>query len=251
MKRFPSNGEFFVPEPGNEIKTWDFPVAEDQVFQKVVVELDVTPGDWWEKNPDGVHNLFWLTRGGVWRSSTVGYVNLFGEDRGELKQMTNLELEKGQAQNALVDYNPTKGIPFHLTYTYDCWKRTITTVITENGIEKARAEMATTAHKIQSHGDFYQFWIGLEDKYNECPTYGWIYSNLRIQMEDFEYPSSIEAGPPLAVHAENPRYFDNSNGEGPLSLPASITAGNYKTTDGQHSTPWIGPAFWITFKTTI
>ena len=88
---FRLDGDFFTPSPGNQIKTWDFPVSNDRVFKRAVVELDVTHGGWWANNADGVHNIFWLTRRGTWRSDTVGYVNLFGPNQNNLKQMTNLD----------------------------------------------------------------------------------------------------------------------------------------------------------------
>lgn len=113
--------------------TWDIPVSDDRVFERIVVALDIAHDGWWANNPDGVHNLFWLTRHGTWRSNTVGYVNLFGPDRNLLKQMTNLELAKGQVRAKTVPFAAQKGHTYRIAYAYDCASGEITTLLTEDG----------------------------------------------------------------------------------------------------------------------
>jgi hypothetical protein len=202
---FKRDGPFFTPSKGSETKVWNIPVPNNRVFQKIVLEMDVTPASWWSGNPDGVHNLFWLTRQDQWRSNTIGYVNLFGAERHQFKQMTNLGLDKGEALAELTDYQAEPGKTFHLSYTYDCLEGTITSVIEENGVQKARLEMPATAKRIATIGGFYRLWIGLEEQYNECPTIGWTYSNLDIRMEPA--PTTL-----LKTHSDNPRYFEDGGG---------------------------------------
>jgi len=213
---FRLDGDFFTPSPENEIKTWDIPVPDDRVFERIVVELDVTVGQWWANNPDGVHNLFWLTRQGIWRSNTVGYVNLFGPERSLLKQMTNLELARGQVRAETVSFAAEREHTYHVTYTHDCAAGRITTVLAENGSRKALVEMEATASQIQTKGSFYQLWIGLNEKYNECPTIGWTYSNLRIEFTPQKTTGRGRARSPLMVHSANGRYFDDGTGRAVL-----------------------------------
>ena len=207
------DGDFFTPSSASKIKTWDIPVPDDRVFKKIVVDLDVTHGGWWPNNPDGVHNLFWLTRQGIWRSNTVGYVNLFGPGRNLLKQMTNLELAKGEVRAATVPFAAQKGHTYRARYTYDCASGQITTILSEGGSRKALVQMKATASEIQTKGGFYQLWIELDEKYNECPTVGWTYSNLRVEfVPDGQKP----ARGLLRVHPSNGRYFDDGTGRAVL-----------------------------------
>ena len=215
-KTFRLDGDFFTPSPENEIKTWDIPVPDGRVFERIVVELDVTVGQWWANNSDGVHNLFWLTRQGIWRSNTVGYVNLFGPGRNRLKQMTNLELGKGQVRAETVPFAAESGHTYHVAYTYDCAEGRITTALTENGSRKALAEMEATASQIQTKGGFHQLRIGLNEKYNECPTVGWTYSNLRIKFLPEGTAGRKRARGPLTIHSANGRYFDDGTGRAVL-----------------------------------
>jgi hypothetical protein len=221
---FRLDGDFFTPARGSEVKTWKFAAPNDSAFKKIVVELDVAPSGWWARNPDGVHNIFWLTRRGKWRSDTVGYVNLFGPRRSLLKQMTNLDLPKGEVRAKTTRFAAQKGRVYHIVYTYDCTTGLITTVVTEKGVPKASIEMRATASKIQTKGGFYQLWIGLEEKHDECPTIGWTYSNLRIRLGAASAagstPGSVTkrkpALGPLTVHSANPRYFDDGTGRAVL-----------------------------------
>ncbi len=213
---FRLDADFFTPSPTKRIETWDIPVPDDRVFRKIVVELDVTHGGWWPNNPDGVHNLLWLTRHGTWRSSTVGYVNLFGPDQNMLKQMTNLDLAKGQVRAETVPFTAQKGRTYHVTYTYDCTAGRITTLLTEGGSRKAFVEMKATASQIQTKGRFYRLWIGLQEKHNESPTIGWTYSNLRVEFVPDEATEQKRARGPLTVHPANGRYFDDGTGRAVL-----------------------------------
>jgi hypothetical protein len=207
---FELNDDFFTPSKEEMFKTWDLP-ATFQYYKTITIELDVTPGDWFSKNPDGVHNLFWFTRERIWRSSTIGYVNLFGPERNELKQMSNFELAKAITSAKTTNYVAKKGQKFHLCYTYDCDSELITSRVLENGVEKAFIQMPTTFSEIKSAGGLFRLWIGLEDKYNECPTIGWTYSNLSIKMGPQKTKSQTVLGP-LTIHQSNPRYFDNGSG---------------------------------------
>lgn len=209
-------GVFFTPSPTEEIKTWNFPVANERIFSGITVELDVTPKAWWSANPDGVHNLFWLTRRGTWRSDTVGYVNLFGPERSLLKQMTNLELGKGEAQNQTTNFQAQLGQTYQVKYCYDADANTISTVLSKKGNPVATVTMDATAGEIQTKEGFYQLWIGLNEKYNECPTHGWTYANLRIVMEPATITPRSPAHGPLFVHPTNPRYFDDGSGRAVL-----------------------------------
>ncbi|MHC4704987.1 MAG: hypothetical protein ACYTFQ_30930, partial [Planctomycetota bacterium] len=203
---FRLDGDFFTPSPASQIRTWDIPVPDGRVFTKIVVDIDVTHGGWWANNPDGVHNLFWLTRNGKWRSNTVGYVNLFGPGRNLLKQMTNLELARGEVQAKTSSFTAQKGHAYHVRYSYDCAAGRITTVVTENGNRKAQVQMEAAASEIRTVGGFYQFWIGLEEKHNESPTAGWTYSNLRVEFVPAETGGRELARGPLSVHPRNGRY---------------------------------------------
>jgi hypothetical protein len=103
----------------------------------------------------------------------------------------------------------------------------ITTVLSENGVTKATVRMETTADSIETRGGFYQLWIGLEEKYNECPTYGWTYSNLKIEGE--------QAPKTLRVNAKNPRYFDNGFGR---AIVLSGVNHGWELQDNGWSTPY-------------
>ena len=233
---FSMDGTFFVPSADNQIGTWDLAVPDDQTFERVIIELDVFHGGWFPGKEHGVHNAFWFTRRGKWRSDTVGYVNLLGPGKDLLKQMTNLDLAKGEVRARTARLKAEPGKTYPVTYTYDCASGWITTGVYEGGRHRSSVKMAATARQIRTKGGFYQFWIGQKDQHNESPTHGWRYANLRIEM--VRAPGTTEAGTgvgsqpratrsrkpaagPLTVHSRNPRYFDDGTGRAILLVGAN------------------------------
>ncbi|MCB1121676.1 MAG: hypothetical protein KJT03_09020, partial [Verrucomicrobiae bacterium] len=228
IELFRLNGEFYTPTPGTETKSWNILVDSGAMFEQITVELDITPGDWWDKNPDGLHNLFWLTRGDTWRHNTIGYVNLFGEGRLELKQLTNLDLPKAITRAAMTPYYGTTGKTFHLRYTFDCRSGKVSSEISEEGQVQASLTMDATTGRIIIPDGYLRIWIGLEGHYNECPTYGWTYANLRIQAKP--------AKPALFVHKQNPRYFDDGSGK---AIALCGVNNGWELQDNGWSTPFV------------
>ena len=114
---FDKPGDFFTPTPANPtLQQVNFNVPNTSVFVKAIVELDVTHAGWYAAKPGGFHNLFWFSRGGIYQSSTIGYMNMKGPgtNGNKITQMTNLTLAQGVTIRKTFNYQAVSGTKYHI-----------------------------------------------------------------------------------------------------------------------------------------
>ena len=184
---FERTGQVHAPAAGQETRTINVPVAQPLALRRFIVEWDVVPGPWTATRPDGNHNLIWIHRG-KYRSNTLANVNTFGPPRSGIKNTQNVDMAAKAVTMQEVPLTLQQGVLYHLRYVYDAETNRITLTVTSGGATVATLEMNGSAINktitVPATGLFVQFGHTAAQAAGgiEFPTYGWVYSNLRIEM---------------------------------------------------------------------
>jgi len=158
-------------------------------YSRITVDVDVTPADW--SNPsDGNHNVFWLHRATKWAGNVFGYVNVFGPEKSIAKISSNADLAPKDIWAYSESAELSKGEKYHVHYTFDADRRTMEAVFstragTPQETEHVRVQGAAPTGRIDSDGDSFFIYFGHPTGLRgpEVMTYGWLYSNLCVQIE--------------------------------------------------------------------
>lgn len=166
-------------------------MPKDLKVSKLVMEWDVSTGPWNKKRSDANHALNWLHRG-RFRSGTISNVNAFGPKKNILKMNQNVDMAKGTNTNTKAGIELKPGNTYHLRYTYDAANRVVTTELFLSGVLLKKLEMKGTAQNrtlsipkfgFTSKGSlFAEFGHYPGQHFPELPSYGWRYSNLRVEL---------------------------------------------------------------------
>lgn len=169
----------------NEKGTIRVPVPQALTLRQMTVDWDVTPGPWSTKNRAGAHALLWLYRG-KFRSNTVANVNFYGPNKNFMKVNQNIDLPQGANTNASGNMKLVQGQTFHYHYVYDAASMAIVVTVAQNGhvlrTVRLPASAVNNALTIPAAGLISEFGHYSTQKGPEVPTWGWSYSNLRIEM---------------------------------------------------------------------
>lgn len=184
---FERTGQVHQPTVGNEIKILTVPVSQALALKRFIVEWDVVPGPWTATKPEGNHNLIWIHRG-KYRSNTLANVNTFGPPRSQIKNAQNLDMAAKALTMQEVPMVFQQGVSYHIRYVYDAETNRITMTVTSGGATVSTLEMAGSVPgkviNVPATGLIVQFGHTAAQAAGgiEFPTYGWVYSNLRIEM---------------------------------------------------------------------
>lgn len=184
---FERSGQVHIPAAGQEIRILNVPVGQPLSLRRFIAEWDVVPGSWTASKPDGNHNLIWIHRG-KYRSNTLANVNTFGPPRNGIKNTQNVDMAAKAVTMQEVPLALQQGVSYHLRYVYDAEINKVTLTVTSGGATVSTLEMNGSATdktiKVPATGLFVQFGHTAAQAAGgiEFPTYGWVYSNLRIEM---------------------------------------------------------------------
>lgn len=184
---FERTGQVHAPVAGQETRTFNVPVAQPMALRRLIAEWDVIPGPWTGSKPDGNHNLIWIHRG-KYRSNTLANVNTFGPPRSGIKNTQNVDMAARALTMQEVPLTLQQGVSYHLRYVYDAETNKVTLTVTSGGATVATLEMNGSAINktitVPATGLYVQFGHTAAQAAGgiEFPTYGWVYSNLRIEM---------------------------------------------------------------------
>jgi hypothetical protein len=171
--------------PQNEKGIINIPVPKALALRQMVIDWDVTLGPWSTKNPAGNHALLWLHRG-RFRSDTVANVNYYGPKKNFLKNNQNLDLPKTWNTNASGNVKLQTGQTYHFHYVYDASSQKVVVTASQNGqvLKTLRMDgtvdnntLTVPATGLVAEFGHYSFQSG-----PEVATWGWSYSNLRVEM---------------------------------------------------------------------
>ena len=194
---FSQMGTFHVPTPGNPTKIYNIAVPDGSSFSNAIVDFDFYQGGWYDKDPSGLHSVFWLHRGAYggptdwpkWPGNITAFVNAYGPNKNLVKMISNMDQprnadkSKGQANYAL-----QPGQTYHVHFEYDTTKGQATLEISQNDNVVTSMTMPTTTKKLKADSDdAWMIYFGHQDQYGtgngaERPTYGWKYQNLRVEF---------------------------------------------------------------------
>lgn len=190
-------GVIHTPTPENRIAVVCFNIPTDLSLSKLILEWDVTPSQWNPRFPSGSHNLAWIHRGS-YSGNTIGNVNVFGKGRNFIGMNQNVDMKTGAVSTGrLRKVDLVEGGPktYHLRYTYDATSRKAFFEISGNGISESTEFLATAQDGIlqiprKNRWSDSSLFVEL-GHFGEArpsngkpavPTYGWKYSNLRLQL---------------------------------------------------------------------
>jgi hypothetical protein len=169
----------------NEKGTVLIPVPQALALRQMTVDWDVTPGPWSPKNPAGAHGLIWLYRG-KFRSNTVANVSFYGPKKNFVKTNQNLDLPQGANTNASGNMKLVQGKVFHFHYVYDASEEAIVLTVAENGhvlrTVRLPGSAANNTLTVPASGLITEFGNYSTQAGPEVATWGWSYSNLRVEM---------------------------------------------------------------------
>lgn len=167
-------------------------VPKDLKVSRLTMEWDVSVGPWHKKTPHGNHALIWLHRG-RFRSGTVANVNAFGPRKNFIRMNQNVDMARGTNINQKVGLALANNKTYHVRYTYDAANREITTEIFSDGALLKKMQMKGTAQNrtlsvpafgYSSKGAlFAEFGHMAGQHFPELPSYGWRYSELRVELK--------------------------------------------------------------------
>ncbi len=192
---FVQRGTFHTATPGDETWVRNVALPADTRFDRVTVDFDVTPGPW-SYDPTKTHSLFWLHRGvwltSPWNGNIFGFVNAFGPGKDEVKVLTNVDAPKGTrdvwSDNVVLEQGKT----YHVAYVWDGQGGFLRLTITDkaSGEPVFEVEGSTLGKPLttDASGSFF-IYFGHEDLGvggcmcgPERPSYGWSWSDLRLEF---------------------------------------------------------------------
>jgi len=186
-------GAFFTPSAAEPIHQIDIPVAANEEFYKIVVEVEVDMDGYYAAEPGGKHNLFTLWRGDDdLRGDLVGELGLYGPDVMELEGVSSLDLPNNQREYRSIFHDLDPQGVYSFLYVYDLSNGKIKTYVYEGSVvgENRLYLMTgdtTAEYPIRPEGDGFTITfgstVGGSIGANGVPTYGWEYRNLKVYLE--------------------------------------------------------------------
>lgn len=188
-------GDIHVPTPENRIGVVCIDIPGDLSLNRLLLEWEVTPGQWNAQYPPGSHNLVWLHRGSYVRN-TVGNVNVFGQGGNFFAMNQNVDAPKpttGRLRPA--DLVLGGSTTYRMAYLYDAAARKAFFAIARGGTVDS-TEFPATARDVSllipkknrwSDSSLFVEFGHFGERHPgkgrpAVPTYGWRYSNLRLTM---------------------------------------------------------------------
>ena len=190
-------GAVHTPTPADRIAVVCINIPTDLSLGRLVLEWDVTPGQWNPRFASGSHNLAWVHRGS-YSGNTIGNVNVFGKGRNFIGMNQNVDMRTGAVSiGRLRKVDLVEGGPktYHLRYTYDAASRKAVFEISGGGLSGSTEFEATARDGIlqiprknrwSDSSLFVEFGHFGEPRPSNgkpaVPTYGWTYSTLKLKL---------------------------------------------------------------------
>jgi hypothetical protein len=157
----------------------------DLSLKRLVLDMDFVPSAWNLTKIPGNHAIFWLYRG-KFRSNTIGNVNAFGPNKLTLKAAQNIDLPAHASTQKDGNVAWELGRKYHLHYTYDAEHGTVTAELSLGGSVVRTLQFDSTATNrvltVPANGLIVEFGHYANQEGPEVASFGWQYSNLRIEM---------------------------------------------------------------------
>lgn len=177
---FTVDGLAFKPSKSTPTKGFNFPLPPGN-YERLHFEMDVKHGGWDPANPGGKHMLFWLVKNRNYYM--YGYSNFEGPSKNKVFFRHGIELTHPEKIKLGANFAAQPGHTYHLEYTYDTRENFLKLEVSENGNVVATINGQPNVNVISIEpGDQGVLGIGFDGTNPaERPTYGWEYSNIKIQ----------------------------------------------------------------------
>jgi hypothetical protein len=180
---FEQSGVFHIPSANNPVHR-EVMTPPTGTYAVLRARLQVQLGNWFPGNPSGTHNIFWLVRDR--NRDMFGYVNLQGPPRNQIFIRHGFNQSQGQKARITAGFAFQEGAIYNFDYIYDTAARLVELVVTDfAGTEVLRMQGAPNINGINfSSGQQILMDFGFPEGVNpnEPPTYGWVYSNLVVEL---------------------------------------------------------------------
>ncbi|MCI0619433.1 hypothetical protein L0Y40_00120 [Candidatus Wolfebacteria bacterium] len=197
---FAANGTFFNPSEGATSNEWgraSLPLPANVSYDRIEVDLDVTPGGWHPSVNSARYNIFWLARGG--NRDLYGYTITHAPS----SNATRLVHGVGQMHTAkpkVESRTPLQvGTTYHFNYVYDAAGENIQLTVTESDTGRRVLGLTSTPDVPGINVGRKRFIMDFSfpsDGPNpvEVPSYGWEYKDLRVSFVSIgDTPSSCKS----------------------------------------------------------
>ncbi|MCH9651582.1 MAG: hypothetical protein K0U98_25375 [Deltaproteobacteria bacterium] len=176
-------GDFFTSVRGEDKKRFIVPVTKNTSFSRLVVEVDFAHGGWFSRNPEGIHNIFYLTRTGGYSSHTYGFVTTRGPGRDFVRNEVTVDLPRGENQKMTQGAVLQPGTTYHVRYVYNAVSRVIDVTVTERFSGRTVVDMSESlAKRIRTFGGTWFITFSDFEAEAHVPSRNWTYSNLSVQF---------------------------------------------------------------------
>lgn len=184
-KVFSVAGTFHTATTANPKKQISIPLTSALSLKRLVLDMDFTVGPWNRSKVPGNHAIVWLYRD-KFRGNTIANVNAFSPSKSSLKAAQNINLGPQESTQDEAGIAWQQGKRYHLRYTYDAVANTVTVVLSSGGATIKTMSFPGTAPNgvlsVPATGLTIEFGHYAGQEGPEVASYGWSYSDLKIEM---------------------------------------------------------------------
>jgi len=183
-------GTFFTPGGDATYTQIDIPVDADEVFYKIVVEVEVHMNGWNPGEPGGKHNIFSIWRGDAIARNLFGELGVYGPEVGEMEVVSNADSNHNEYRSVFHNLDPNGVYSFLYSIDATTHKNRVTVFEgTEVGVNRIlhMTGDVTASYPITPRGDGFHIGFGSEGHdgvgNNQVPSPGWEFRNLKVYLE--------------------------------------------------------------------
>ena len=173
--RFRKDGEFFTVTNGQRALVLNMATQANVIYSEFKVSYDFNHGGWNKAQPDGIHNMGYITRGG-WSGDVFMLVTARGPNRNLVRQEITVDLPKNLISQDQTGARLDPGANYHVDYTYNHKARRWHLVITEHGGGVAVDMAGPTTGPIFTKGGIWKIFFSDETIAAHVSSIGWTWS---------------------------------------------------------------------------
>jgi len=171
------------PPPGAPVGRVSFP-APAGVAKRLRLTLDVTVADWYAKEPNGKHLIYWFV---IDKNIDMpGMLYFRGPDRNDAFVRHGIGLKHPQKIKIIKPFAAQIGHTYHIDNDYDMARRVYTVTITDKETGQVKVVLTSkpnvTSYTIKPRAKFLVDMGFPPDKVpTEVPSYKWKYSDVHVE----------------------------------------------------------------------
>ena len=177
---FTRPGSFFTPTPEEPVRRIVMAVPPGS-YRRIHLRMDVVHGGWLHP-ASGLHNVFWLARGG--NRDLIGYVNLLGPGRDRILMRHGVGLVQEEKPKVEKPFVARPGETYTFDYVYDMAQGSVELTVWNRGERLATVTAVPNVSRLVV-GEKDRFFLDISFPPGESPreptTFGWEYQNLFLE----------------------------------------------------------------------